>query len=420
MAEEIFAYGSNRITIDREHCYLEINARKHSKKYTLDRDLRAIEKLKEHIERWGYFWIDGNGEGASKHGSLRLTIYKAYHPYGRDIDHTMPKTERYVYLCDGNPYNLTSANLYVYGDEVPYNQSRRIWHDEFRIWIKLTNQDRVFFTDYDPALYSLLCNTRLASWYVWRENGALPPRLTGWKSKRGTQRKLLKGVSKSDVFTISDRLFCKIDGYPVGLHTVVWLYHTGKIRVDDLEKSIKNGCKEMSETRLQIDHLRNNIQNNTIHNLTAMERAKNNSKNNLIVQINFPYFFIPVRVDDSFRVMCGKVDGEDVIVRRIICRDVDSFLDCLRKFRDVAKSSGEMLPIPEDRTRTVCISQMLIDDGREYHGKQYNVIEALLRASDDEFTAWDGDITMVFPSISTFPPSVDEDLGKSNPWKQGE
>ena len=63
---------------------------------------------------------------------------------------------------------------------------------------------------------------------------------------------------------------------------------------------------------------------------------------------------------------------------------------------------------------------MLIDDGREYHGKQYNVIEALLRASDDEFTAWDGDITMVFPSISTFPPSVDEDLGKSNPWKQGE
>ena len=69
MAEEIFAYGSNRITIDREHCYLEINARKHSKKYTLDRDLRAIEKLKEHIERWGYFWIDGNGEGASKHGS---------------------------------------------------------------------------------------------------------------------------------------------------------------------------------------------------------------------------------------------------------------------------------------------------------------------------------------------------------------
>ena len=68
MAEEIFAYGSNRITIDREHCYLEINARKHSKKYTLDRDLRAIEKLKEHIERWGYFWIDGNGEGASKHG----------------------------------------------------------------------------------------------------------------------------------------------------------------------------------------------------------------------------------------------------------------------------------------------------------------------------------------------------------------
>lgn len=59
MAEEIFAYGSNRITIDREHCYLEINARKHSKKYTLDRDLRAIEKLKEHIERWATSGLTG-------------------------------------------------------------------------------------------------------------------------------------------------------------------------------------------------------------------------------------------------------------------------------------------------------------------------------------------------------------------------
>lgn len=209
MAEELFVYGSNRITIDKEHCYFEINAQKHSKKYTLDRDLRVVEALKEHIERWGYFWIGGNGEGASKHGSLRLTIYKAYHPYGRDIDYKMPKKRRYVYLCDGNPCNLTSANLYVYGDEVPYNQSRRIWHDEFRIWIKLTNQDQVFFTDYDPVLYSILCNTRLASWFVLTQGNTLPPRLSGWKSKRGSDRKLLKKVSERDGTASSARLFSR-------------------------------------------------------------------------------------------------------------------------------------------------------------------------------------------------------------------
>lgn len=395
MAEELFVYGSNRITIDKEHCYFEINAQKHSKKYMLDRDLRAVETLIDHIKQYGYFWINGDGEGAGKHGSLRLAVYQSYRPYGCSIVHTMPKTERYVYLCDGNPYNLTSANLYVYGDEVPYNQSRRIWHDEFRIWIKLTNQDQIFFTDYDPTLYSILCNTRLASWYVFRSDGALPPRLTGWESKRTTQRKLLKEASKTNTSTVSDRLLFRVDGCPISLHTVVWLYHTGKLRVNDLERSIKNGCNELSESGLQIDHLRNNTQNNCFHNLTAMEGTKNDSKNNLIVQINLPYFFVPVRIGNNFRILCGKINGENVIIRRVICHGVNELLDFLRQFRDTAKSSGEMLPKPEDRTKTACLSQMLMDDGREYHGDQFNIIEGLLQANDDEFTPWTGDVAAI-------------------------
>lgn len=397
MAEELFVYGSNRITIDKEHCYFEINAQKHSKKYTLDRDLRVVEALKEHIERWGYFWIGGNGEGASKHGSLRLTIYKAYHPYGRDIDYTMPKKRRYVYLCDGNPCNLTSANLYVYGDEVPYNQSRRIWHDEYRIWIKLTNQDQVFFTDYDPVLYSILSNTRLASWFVLTQGNTLPPRLSGWKSKRGSGRKLLKKVSERDGAASTARLFFKIDGYkaPIALHTVVWLYHTGKLCMRDLLKSIKDGCDELSRNNLQVDHLRNNTGNNCFHNLTAMKTADNSAKRDLVVQINLPYFFVPVRVGDRFKILCGKIDGEDITIRRVICHGVDALLDCLRQFRDLAKNSGEMLSRPEDRTKTTCLSQMLMDDGREYHGDQFNIIEGLLRATDDEFIPWTGNTAAI-------------------------
>ena len=364
MAEELFVYGSNRITIDKKHCYFEINARKHKKKFTLDRDLRAVEALKSHIERWGYFWLDGRKEGAGKHGSLRLTVYKAYRAYGRDIDCAMPKDERYVYLCDGNPYNLTSSNLYVYGDEVACNQCRRIWHDEYRIWIKLLDRDQIFFTDYDPALYSILCNTKLASWYIFSENG-------------------------------SEYLFCRIDGSAIGLHTVVWLYHSDKLRMDDLIQSIKDGSDELSKSELQIDHLRNNTRNSCVHNLTAMERTKNNSKRDLIVQINYPYFFIPVRVGGNFRVLCGKINGEDVTIRRVICHGVDELLDFLRQFRDTAKSSGEMLPRPEDRTKTACLSQMLMDDGREYHGDQFNIIEGLLQANDEEFIPWTGDVAAI-------------------------
>lgn len=361
MAEELFVYGSNRITIDKEHCYFEINAQKHSRKYMLDRDLRAIETLIEYIKRYGYFWINGNGEGAGKHGSLRLAVYQSYRPYGCSIVHTMPKTERYVYLCDGNPYNLTSANLYVYGDEVPYNQSRRIWHDAFRIWIKLTNQDQIFFTDYDPTLYSILCNTKLASWYVLKPG----------------------------------RLFCRVDDCPVGLHTLVWLYHTGKLRIDDLVQSIKDGRNELSKSGLQVDHLRNNTANDCFHNLTAMEGVKNGSKRDLTVQINLPFFCIPVRLGNNYRVLCGKINSENVVIRRAICHGVDELLDFLRQFRDTAKSSGEMLPRPEDRTKTACLSQMLMDDGREYHGDQFNIIEGLLQANDDEFIPWTGDIAAI-------------------------
>lgn len=366
MAQELFVYGSNRITMDKKYCYFEINARKHQKKFTLDRDLRAVEALKEHIKRWGYFWINKRGEGAGKHGSLRLAVYKAYRPYGCDVDYTMPKTKRYVYMRDGDPYNLTSSNLYVYGDEVAYNQHRRIWHDDYRIWIKLADRDSIFFTDYDPALYTVLCNTKLASWYMSSENG-------------------------------SEYLFCRLDGCtaPIGLHIVVWLYYTGKIRLDNLVQSIRDGSDELSKSGLQIDHLRNNTQNNTFHNLAAMEAAKNSSKRDLVTQINLPYFCIPVRVGDDFRVLCGKSDGEDTIAKYVICHDVDGLLDLIRQFREVAKNSGEMLPKPKDHTKTACLSQMLIDDGREYHDGKYNLIDGLLRASDDELTPWTGDISMI-------------------------
>lgn len=78
-----------------------------------------------------------------------------------------------------------------------------------------------------------------------------------------------------------------------------------------------------------------------------------------------------------------------------LCHGVDALLDCLRQFRDLAKNSGEMLSRPEDRTKTTCLSQMLMDDGREYHGDQFNIIEGLLRATDDEFIPWIGDVAAI-------------------------
>ena len=63
----------------------------------------------------------------------------------------------------------------------------------------------------------------------------------------------------------------------------------------------------------------------------------------------------------------GVIDKD----RYIICNGVGQFLECLSRFYKIAKDSGEMLPMPEDHAKTSCISQMLCDDGQEYHGEQY-------------------------------------------------
>ena len=79
----------------------------------------------------------------------------------------------------------------------------------------------------------------------------------------------------------------------------------------------------------------------------------------------------------------------------IICNGVGQFLECLSRFYKIAKDSGDMLPMPEDHAKTSCISQMLCDDGQEYHGEQYNPIEGLLRAEESVFTPWDGDVSLL-------------------------
>lgn len=115
----------------------------------------------------------------------------------------------------------------------------------------------------------------------------------------------------------------------------------------------------------------------------------------MVTEITAPFAFIPVRIGESFRILLGKYTGEDWYSRYIICNGVGQFLECLSRFYKIAKDSGEMLPMPEDHAKTSCISQMLCDDGQEYHGEQYNPIEGLLRAEESVFTPWNGDVSLL-------------------------
>ena len=128
-----------------------------------------------------------------------------------------------------------------------------------------------------------------------------------------------------------------------------------------------------------------------------MPESQNTWKSDVITEIMAPFAFIPVRVGEKFRIVLGICAGGGEYFRYIICDNTEQLLSCMREFQKIAKSSGEMLPIPEDQTKTNCISQMLCDDGQKYHGDQLNTIEALLRMEEDSFTPWNGDVSILRP-----------------------
>lgn len=334
-------------------------------RWVITNDDRAISALNDHISKYGNFDADGRGVG----GDIATVMYQAYRPYG------CPQFSR-VWPIDGNWNNLTDLNLRSDADEtalpdgvVPITKQRRIWHNEHRIFLKLPLYDDLYFTTYSPDLFQLICNMKqLQSWYIQEQ------------------------IRNSKTV---HRLHCRAHGKITAFGEVVALYDAGKVDMDNIASSILDGKRWLRKNKLQIDHIRDNVRNNCIHNVAIMPKGKNGGKNDIITRISSPFVFIAVRVGEDFRIMLGKFGTPDEYSRCIICKGAELFLECLKAFYKIAKDSGEMRPRPKDHTKTVCVSQMLLDDGLEYHNGQYSPIEWLLRAEEYEFTLWNGDESLL-------------------------
>ena len=326
-------------------------------------DARALQALKDHITQYGDFNADGHGAG----GDIASVMYRAYRPF------CCPKFSR-VWPADGDWQNLTDLNLKSDADEatlpaglVPITTQRRIWHDEHRIFIKLSAHNQVFFTEWDRNLFEILSNRKLLNdWYI---------QLQERKSK-----------------TVY-RLSCRTEGKTiVSFAEIVALYDEGKIDLNNVADSLLAGKRWLRDNELQVDHLRDNTANNCRHNLVIMPKKENGGKSDVVTELYLPYAFIPVRMGENIRVLCGKFAGEGQYSSFISCNGWKQLLECLDWFKRTAKASGEMFQRTDDTNRTNCISQMLYDDGQEYHDGQYNAIEGLLRAEKSTFTPWDKDL----------------------------
>lgn len=330
-------------------------------RWIVTNDARAVKALEDHIAQYGNFDANGHGNG----GDIWSVMYRAYRPYA------CPQFDR-VWPIDGDWNNLTDSNLRSDADEttlpdgvVPITSQRRIWHNEHRIFIKVPIRNRVFFTEYLPELFVILCNTELNDWYIQQQ----------------------KRKTKAPV----KRLYCRAEGKPVAFAELVWLYDNGQIDPSNLTDSILQGKKLLRTQELQVDHLRDNRSNNCAHNVIAIHETRNSTKSDKLTEINIPYYFIPVRVGSTFRVACGKASNNSH--RWVVCRTYDEFHDFLEKFHKFAIDAGDMAErYTDDLTKTRCISEMLQDDGQAYHGDQPNPLETLLHMDEGQFTPWDGNL----------------------------
>lgn len=344
---ELYRDDTTRIWEDGKHCYITVWGHRYKQTWTMDYDLKAISYLIALIK-------NGNkikSSGGSNQGDIKKLVYKCYFPHKELAENVM--------LCNRDASDLSSSNLYVTGDIVPATTIRRIWHDNHRIYIKRVCSDNLFYTDYDYLLYTLLCDTRLKNWYV-----------------------LKKGNAK--------RLYChNPEGTtPIGFAEIVWLYHKGVLNPDDLIQSIIAGKKKLADKGLQIDHLQDNQDNNCIHNLAAMTPTENSKKSNLVSKIKLPYICVPVQKNGKFRVVCGKMEGEQARIISILCSNASDLVDCIQQFWKLASGKKVM--------SNISMIDWLQDDGRHSHGDTENLIEFLLRVDEKDLTKWPCSLASAF------------------------
>lgn len=301
-------------------------------------DARAFRALKDHITQYGDFDADGHGAG----GDIASVMYRAYRPW------FCPEFNQ-VWPIDGDWHNLTDVNLRSDADEttlpdgmMPITKQRRIWHDESRIALKLPVRDELFFTEYSPQRFQIIANKALHGWYVQPQ-------------ERNTKT--------------AYRLYCRMAGGAASLAEIVALHDAGKVDINDVVGSILAGKRWLRDNDLQVDHLKDNTQNNCSHNICIVKSGLNGGKSDSVTEIMLPYVFLPVRVGNMFRVLCGRAqyhadtnDYDLTTLKMIACQGADEFFKFVKEFKKAAEANGNMSKRPNDHSLTNCAAQMFADD----------------------------------------------------------
>lgn len=126
--------------------------------------------------------------------------------------------------------------------------------------------------------------------------------------------------------------------------------YQGMIKSDTLIEDIAEYYKFKSLNSLSVDHIDNNVCNNTAYNLSLMDKGLNMSKGALISKVKMPVYLNSAYVDNKYRVQITFDTGYSNIIQNIldrfipntvkadrayiimnfICNDAENYVSCLK------------------------------------------------------------------------------------------
>ena len=150
----------------------------------------------------------------------------------------------------------------------------------------------------------------------------------------GRIRFQLQDGGRHDTYRIHDIAYC--------------CYHGIITSIDTWESELQAFLDWKKSNNLHIDHLDNNPHNNTIYNLSLMERSLNDRKESIVARFKYPVLLNTAYVDDKYRVQCKWYTvhsnvGDGCATLNLICKDAKDLVDCLKSLATVTPEWHEAL-----------------------------------------------------------------------------
>lgn len=176
--------------------------------------------------------------------------------------------------------------------------------------------------------------------------------MTDYLSFDETLLSILK-LDRLKPFRDNERLRFKIreNGIDINmyLYDIAFACYSKQVKKDTFIYDMQKYLENKSFNGLTIDHIDNNVRNNTRYNLSLMESTINQNKNSIVARVKVPTYLNAVYHDNKYRVrMAWKVpasrinnifgkffggfttDTTSLVTMHFICENAESFVNCLK------------------------------------------------------------------------------------------